>query len=133
MRFILVPGKRPLSAATPAIVLQDDNVDLVVGASGGTKIISATFQTIVDVVDWNMDTMVAVKDARFHDQLYPDSLQLEYSFNQAIRRGLTEIGHPVDWLPLGVSYSSVQAVHNGTDGFIYGASDPRTLGQAAAL
>ena len=114
-------------------MLQDDYVDLVVGASGGSRIITATFQTIVDVVDWNMDTMVAVKDPRIHDQLYPDSVQLEYDFNQAIRRGLTEIGHTIDWLPQGTFYSAVQAAHNGTDGFLYGASDPRKLGQAAAL
>ena len=50
----LQPRKRPLSSMSPTIVLQGDRAELVVGAAGGPRIISATLQTILNVLDFRM-------------------------------------------------------------------------------
>jgi len=129
----IAPYKRPLSSSSPTIVLQDDYVDLVVGASGGTRIITATALTIVNNLDMGKDILASIQQARIHHQLYPNQLQVEYDFSTSIRRALQTIGHEIDWLPEGYYNSAVQGVNNGTDGYIYAAADPRKEGQAAGF
>ena len=76
-------------------MLQDDWVYLVVGASGGTRIITATLQAIVDIADFNLGALAAVETPRIHHQLYPNTLQIEASFPSALQTGLRNIGHVV--------------------------------------
>ena len=52
------PGKRPLSSMAPTIVLKDGKPVLVTGSPGGSRIISAVLQVIVNVLDYNMDVAV---------------------------------------------------------------------------
>jgi len=54
------PGKRPLSSMTPTIVLKNGKVVLVTGSPGGSRIISAVLQVIVNVIDYHMDVAAAV-------------------------------------------------------------------------
>src|SRR6266481_5924669 len=49
------PGKRPLSSMSPTIVLKDGKPVLVTGSPGGSRIISAVLQIIVNVLDYHMD------------------------------------------------------------------------------
>ena len=69
--------KRPLSSMAPTIVLRKGKPILALGARGGSKIISAVFQTIVNVVDCGMDVDDAVTAPRFHHQWLPDTLFYE--------------------------------------------------------
>jgi gamma-glutamyltranspeptidase/glutathione hydrolase len=74
----IAPGKRPLSCMTPTIVVgPDGKVRLIAGARGGSRIISATFQVISNVVDFHMDVGAAVAAPRVHHQHLPDVLYYE--------------------------------------------------------
>src|SRR5262249_16461049 len=64
----LQPKKRPLSSMTPTIILQGDRPELIVGAAGGPRIISATLQTILNVLDFHMPVKEAVEAPRIHHQ-----------------------------------------------------------------
>ena len=70
----IIPGKRPLSSMSPTIVLDAASgaVRAVLGASGGPRIITATAQTLLNLVALGMDPGSAVRAARLHDQLLPD-------------------------------------------------------------
>ena len=70
-------GKRPLSSMTPTIVLKDSKPFLVIGSPGGSTIITTVMQTILNVVDHNMDIKEAVCASRFHSQWLPDVIQYE--------------------------------------------------------
>ena len=61
----LQPKKRPLSSLSPTIILRDGRPELVVGAAGGPRIISATLQTILNVLDFHMPVKSAVDADEF--------------------------------------------------------------------
>ena len=73
--FIL-PGKKPLSSISPVIVefLANNTLYFVTGAAGGSKIITATIQSLWNVLDKNMTSAQAVEAPRFHDQLVPNQV-----------------------------------------------------------
>lgn len=72
------PGKRPLSAMSPTIVLdRDGSLLLVVGSRGGPRIITSTSQVILNVLDHHMILSDAVAAPRIHHQALPDSLGYE--------------------------------------------------------
>jgi gamma-glutamyltranspeptidase/glutathione hydrolase len=121
------PGKRPLSSMTPTIVLRDGKVVLVTGSPGGSRIISAVIQIIVDVLDYHMDVAAAVAAPRLHHQWMPDRVRVEHGFPADVIEGLKARGHDVIE-PLGqTSANSIAVTANG----IFGAPDPRTRGAEA--
>jgi gamma-glutamyltranspeptidase/glutathione hydrolase len=123
------PGKRPLSSMTPTIVLKDGRVVLVTGSPGGSRIISAVLQVVVNVLDHGMDIMKAVAQPRVHHQWLPDDVRVERGFPEATLEALRDKGHHVV-TPLGqTSANSIAAAPGG--GWL-GAADPRTRGAAAA-
>tara|TARA_Y100001968_G_scaffold332120_1_gene389121 strand:- start:4863 stop:6596 length:1734 start_codon:yes stop_codon:yes gene_type:complete len=69
--------KRPLSSMTPTIVLKDSRPYIVIGSPGGSTIITTTMQTILNIIDHNMDIKEAVCATRFHSQWLPDIIQYE--------------------------------------------------------
>jgi gamma-glutamyltranspeptidase / glutathione hydrolase len=83
------PGKRPLSSMTPTIVLgTDGRVEVVVGASGGPRIITGTTQAILNVLLLRALAGEAVCWRRLHHQWSPDTLRLEHDLFEM---------RPVDW------------------------------------
>jgi gamma-glutamyltranspeptidase / glutathione hydrolase / leukotriene-C4 hydrolase len=70
----IMPGKRPLSSMSPTIVLDTASgaVRAVVGASGGPRIITATAQTLLNLVALGMDPGLSVRSPRLHHQLLPN-------------------------------------------------------------
>jgi gamma-glutamyltranspeptidase/glutathione hydrolase len=121
------PGKRPLSSMTPTIVLKDGKVVLVTGSPGGSRIISAVLQVIVDVLDYHMDIAAAVAAPRLHHQWMPDRVRVEHGFPADVIAGLKAKGHTVIE-PLGQTSANSIAV---TPAGILGAPDPRTRGAEA--
>lgn len=90
----IAPGKRMLSSMTPTIVTKDDKVFMVVGTPGGSTIITSVFQTILNVVEWNMGMQEAVNAPRFHHQWLPDGISIERGeFQPEVRGELVEMGH----------------------------------------
>ena len=71
------PGKRMLSAMTPTIVLKNNKPKLILGSPGGPSIITSVFQTILNVIEYEMDINEAVSAPRFHHQWYPDLIVME--------------------------------------------------------
>jgi gamma-glutamyltranspeptidase/glutathione hydrolase len=117
----LQPRKRPLSSMSPTIILQGDRPELVVGGAGGPRIISATLQTILNVLDYRMPAAKAVEASRVHHQWLPDQLNVENDVPSETKKSLERRGHAVrDRGVLGV----VQAITGGQE-WISGAADPR--------
>jgi len=122
------PGKRPLSSMTPTIVLKDGKPVLVTGSPGGSRIISAVLQVVVDVLDYHMDVAAAVAVPRLHHQWMPDEVRIEHGFPADVIAALEAKGHVVK-APLGqTSANSIAVTENG----LLGAPDPRTRGSTAA-
>jgi gamma-glutamyltranspeptidase / glutathione hydrolase len=71
------PGKRPLSAMTPTIVLKDGKLVLVLGSPGGPTIITTVANILIGVVDFSLDIAEAVNAPRFHHQWLPDEILVE--------------------------------------------------------
>jgi gamma-glutamyltranspeptidase/glutathione hydrolase/leukotriene-C4 hydrolase len=76
----VVPGKRPLSSMSPTIVHKNGKFFISVGASGGPYIMTATLQTLINMIDFNMDTANAIQTSRLHHQLLPNELAVETGF-----------------------------------------------------
>ena len=88
------PEKRPLSSMTPTIVLKDSKPFIVIGSPGGSTIITTTMQTILNVVDHDMDIKEAVCASRFHSQWLPDVIQYEpRGLIEDLKKALEKKGH----------------------------------------
>ncbi len=122
------PGKRPLSSMSPTIVLKDGKPVLVTGSPGGSRIISAVLQVIVDVLDYGMDVAAAVAAPRVHHQWLPDEVRAERGFPDETLAALRAKGHRVVE-PLALTSANSIAV---TEKGLLGAPDPRTRGAEAA-
>ena len=73
----IAPEKRMLSSMTPTIVERDDELWMVVGSPGGSTIITAVAQTILNAYEFNMSIQDAVNAPRFHHQWLPDHIVFE--------------------------------------------------------
>jgi gamma-glutamyltranspeptidase / glutathione hydrolase len=71
------PNRRPLSTMTPTIVLKDGKLWLVLGAEGGSTIITSVANVLVGVADYGLDIQEAVNAPRIHQQWLPDRIELE--------------------------------------------------------
>ena len=88
------PGKRMLSSMTPTILEKDGNLFMVTGTPGGRTIINTTMQTILNVVDHDMDAQEAVDAGRIHHQWLPDQINYEVGkFSQQTLDELRQRGH----------------------------------------
>ncbi|HEV7779992.1 MAG TPA: gamma-glutamyltransferase, partial [Chitinophagaceae bacterium] len=92
----IVPGKRMLSSMTPTLVLKDDKPYLVVGTPGGTTIPTQVFQTLVNILEFNLSTEDAVYKPKFHHQWLPDTLKVEKGFPQPVRDALLKMGYIIE-------------------------------------
>jgi gamma-glutamyltranspeptidase/glutathione hydrolase len=121
------PGKRPLSSMSPTIVLKDGKVVLITGSPGGSRIISAVLQVVVNVIDRRLGIAEAVAAPRLHHQWMPDEVRVEQSFPPDIVEGLQRLGHLVV-MPAGQTSANSILIDAGG---IRGAADPRTRGARA--
>jgi len=89
----IAPGKRMLSSMTPTIVLKDDKPFLVVGTPGGTTITTSVFQTLIDIIEFDMSPEDAVNKPKFHHQWLPDLIFIEKDFPKDVREQLIQMGY----------------------------------------
>ncbi len=87
------PGKRPLSAMTPTIVLKDGKLFLVLGSPGGPRIITIVANILIGVVDFSLDIEEAVNAPRFHHQWLPDQIVVEDRLSPDTMNVLRSKGH----------------------------------------
>jgi len=117
------PGKRPLSAMTPSMVVgPDGKLMMVVGTPGGPRIITMVYHVISNVVDHKMTLSDAVAAPRLHDQGLPNQIRVERGgVPPASLAALRKMGHEV---VEGGYTGDVEAIIRTPTGW-QGVSDPR--------
>ncbi len=123
-------GKRPLSSMTPTIVLKKDgSVWFALGARGGPRIISAVMQSVINVIDHDMDIQEAIDAPRIHHQWLPDEILYEpFGFSPDTLNILTALGHKFTSNPGNVA--SATGIMIDAKGVRLGAIDSRSDGLA---
>lgn len=91
----IAPYKRMLSSMTPTIVLKNNAPYLVVGTPGGTTIPTTVFQTIVNIIDFRLNTVDAVDRPKFHQQWLPDEVFVEKGFPEGVKNDLIKMGYKI--------------------------------------
>ncbi|MGN8343095.1 gamma-glutamyltransferase [Pseudomonas sp. SMV71] len=128
----IAPGKAPLSSMSPTIVTKDGKTVMVVGTPGGSRIITATLLTILNVIDYGMNLQEAVDAPRFHQQWMPEETNLEtFAASPDTQKILESWGHkfagpqdPNHIAAILVGAPSLGGKPVGKNRF-YGANDPR--------
>jgi gamma-glutamyltranspeptidase/glutathione hydrolase len=94
------PFKRPLSSMTPTIVFKDGEPFLLTGAQGGSRIITAALQVILNYYEYGLSPEESVMNARYHHQWLPDKLYFEKdlnnSFNAFLQNELQALGFTLE-------------------------------------
>ncbi|KAF1845789.1 gamma-glutamyltranspeptidase [Cucurbitaria berberidis CBS 394.84] len=122
------PGKRPLSSISPVIV-EHLNATLAnafyvaIGAAGGSRIITATIQNLIHILDGKLTTVEALAEPRIHDQLVPAQVSFEYAFDNSTTAYLKGLGANVTWTAPGGS--TAQGLRRLTNGTFEAAGEPR--------
>ncbi len=89
----IVPGKRMLSSMCPVIVTKNGKPSIVVGTPGGTTIPTSVFQSLLNVIEYGMNTDHAVNEPKFHHQHLPDEVGREPGFPENLKNTLTLMGY----------------------------------------
>ena len=113
------PAKRPLSSMTPTIVFDEGEPFLAIGSPGGSRIITAVLQIILNVVDFEQSLEEATGSKRIHHQWYPDDIDIEENYDQLNQ--LIDLGYEVDIID---TATCTQSIMIGNGEFV-GVSDLR--------
>uniref|UniRef100_A0A0A9YCN9 Gamma-glutamyltranspeptidase 1 n=1 Tax=Lygus hesperus TaxID=30085 RepID=A0A0A9YCN9_LYGHE len=125
------PGKKPLSSACPTIIVdQNGDVKIVLGASGGSRIITAMAWIIMRMLWLGEDLKAAVDASRIHHQLSPMVLSYEYGILKQVAEGLKQLGHDVERYTV---RGSVVCGITKTNGTIHVNADFRKFGGVTGL
>ena len=129
----IAPAKRPLSSMSPTIVTKDGKPVMVVGTPGGSRIITAVVQTIINAIDYGMNIQEAVDAPRCHQQWLPMPTILEpFALSPDTKKILEGMGHVfgnsqpanhVAAILIGAPVLGGKPVGNNR---FYGANDPRS-------
>ncbi|MDE2382978.1 MAG: gamma-glutamyltransferase [Alphaproteobacteria bacterium] len=147
---VIAPGKRPLSSMSPTIVTKAGKPFMVLGSPGGSRIITITLETFMNVVDYGMNMQEAVDAPRIHHQWLPDEVAVEpFALSPDTAKLLTDMGYTLKTQsPWGAAEvilvgppADAAAASSGNDamaaskpvpGRLYGAHDDRRPAGAAA-
>ena len=113
---------------TPTIVLKDGKPLLITGSPGGSWIISAVLQVIVNVLDFHMPLGDAISAPRIHEQWQPDEVYVEPGIAPDVLDALAKRGHKI--VPT-YPHTSANSIEVTADRYV-GAADRRTRGSLAA-
>lgn len=122
-------GKRPLSSMTPTIVLRKDGSPwFAVGARGGPRIITAVLQTVINMIDHDMNIQQAMDAPRIHHQWFPDEIRAEpYGMSPDTQRILESMGHKFGSVGYNATATGIEIDEKGVR---LGAIDSRSDGVA---
>ena len=91
---LIEPGKRMLSSMCPTIVAKDGKPYLVIGSPGGRTIINTVFQTVLNVLEFDMEINKAIEVMKVHHQWLPDRIIYEKDLlSPDTRNTLEQMGH----------------------------------------
>ena len=113
------PAKRPLSSMTPTIVFDNGDPFLAIGSPGGSRIITAVLQIILNVIDFEQSLEEATDSKRVHHQWYPDDIDIEETYKQI--NELMDLGYKIDIIDTATCTQSIMI----DDGEFIGVSDLR--------
>ncbi len=99
------PNKRPLSSMTPTIVFHKDKPYMVTGAQGGSRIITAVLQVILNYYEFKLSAEEAVYLPRYHHQWQPEMLMFE-SFDEELKEELLNKGYSLYNRPATYDFSN---------------------------
>ncbi|PWW12883.1 gamma-glutamyltransferase [Mangrovibacter plantisponsor] len=141
----IAPGKRPLSSMSPTLVTKDGKIFLVLGSPGGSRIITITLETALNIIDFGMAPQEAVNAPRIHHQWLPDEVYYEqrgvsadtlkilagmgYNMVEQTPWGAAEL--IMVGLPGAAGVSTASSGNDGAvsgkvrEGYLYGANDVR--------
>ena len=122
--------RRPVSSMSPVLVSKDGNPYFMTGSPGGSKIISANMQMVLNVLEYGMNIGDAAVAPRIHHQWYPEELLLESGISPDTIKLLRKKGHKINFTRNSSVMGSLQTVMS-KDGQFYGYSDPRRPGAGA--
>jgi len=125
------PNRRPVSTMTPTIVFQGDDPVLVIGGSGGTRIVTSVEQAAWRAIVLRAPVGEAVAHPRIHQAAQPEGLSAEAATADAVVAALRARGHQTDSLRYGAIVQAIR-IARGADGVsLEAASDPRKGGRPA--
>jgi gamma-glutamyltranspeptidase/glutathione hydrolase len=125
------PGKRMLSSMTPTILLENDKVAMVVGTPGGSTIFTSVFQTILNIIDFDMTPDDAVGATRFHHQLLPPD-QIYFGAIRPLPEDTISALGDRGYRASARRFGDVQVIYDdGTT--VKAASDPRHRGESRVI
>ena len=127
---MISPFRRPVSSMSPVLVSKNGTPFLMTGTPGGSKIISANMQMILNVLEYGMNIGDASVAPRIHHQWYPEELLLEGGISPDTISLLRQKGHKINFNKNSAGMGSLQSVMS-KDGLFYGYSDPRRPGAKA--
>jgi len=127
---LIRPNRRPVSSMSPVLVSRDGQPLLMTGSPGGSKIISANMQMVLNVLEFGMNIADAAVAPRIHHQWRPDVLEIESGISPDTVARLIEKGQNINFSQRSAGMGSLQTVM-WKDGLFYGYSDPRRPGARA--
>ena len=127
---LIRPNRRPVSSMSPVLVSKNGQPLLMTGSPGGSKIISANMQMVLNVVEFGMNIADAAVAPRIHHQWKPDVLEIESGISPDTVSRLIDRGQNINFSQRSAGMGSLQTVM-WQDGIFYGYSDPRRPGAGA--
>ena len=127
---LIRPNRRPVSSMSPVLVSKNGQPLLMTGSPGGSKIISANMQMVLNVVEFGMNIADAAVAPRIHHQWKPDVLEIESGISPDTVSRLIDRGQNINFSQRSAGMGSLQTVM-WRDGVFYGYSDPRRPGAGA--
>jgi gamma-glutamyltranspeptidase/glutathione hydrolase len=123
-------GKRPLSSMSPMLVFDEEGrLRLMIGSPGGTRIINFVVQTLVGVLDWDMNVQEAVEAPHFLAQQALVELE-EGTALLAETKALEALGHRVAARNINSGLHGIAIEYTDEGWILWGGVDPRREGVA---
>ena len=109
------PNKRPRSSMAPTMVFnRDGSLKLVVGAPGGSRIINYVAQTVIGVLDWQLDAQEAINLPKVTNRNRYTTLEKGTSI-AALEPELVAMGHKVQVRDLNSGLHAIEVRHLSND------------------
>ena len=127
---LIQPEKRMLSSMTPTIVAKDGKPYLIIGSPGGRTIINTVFQTVLNVLAYDMQVDKAIEAMKIHHQWLPDQIEYERTLlSPDTRKALEDMNHNL--VPVNSLGSLMGIQLDAKNNIMIGASDSSSPDGAA--
>ena len=119
-------GKRPRSSMSPFMVFdKDNNLVMLIGSPGGSRIINYVAKTMLGVLEWDMNIQDAISLPHFINRNGATDLEKETKAT-TLKAALEAKGHKVNVRDLNSGLHGIVI----TDKELQGGADPRRVGRA---